>query len=177
MKSKFDYAINFTLLWEAGRNRDGTIREDGGLVTDTGGVTKWGISTRANPTTDIQALTKEQAMEIYRTKYWNPYSLDKYELGLAVSWFDAGVNCGPNRAKQWYLKVEHTKDPAKRIIELRDAHYFNLVSLDQKKYGKYLKGWTSRTNDLKKYIDIIRLETATHKDPNDPNASASSPSS
>lgn len=173
MKTKFEYAIDFTLGWEVGRDKTGAIKEDGGYNNDDGSPTKWGIRQAANPGIDVALLSKDAAITIYRTKYYDSYSLDKYELGLCCAMFDTGVNCGPGRMKSWYSKVEKTKDPAKRLIEMRDAHYFNLVSMDRAKYGKFIKGWTARTADLKKYIDIIRIEAAPRINHTDQGASSS----
>lgn len=156
----FEKAINFTLGWEAGRDKKGNIREDGGLNLDDGSTTKWGIRQAAHPTVDVPSLTLEAAVTIYRTKYWDVLALDTQELGYACACFDTAVNCGTKKVRDWMGKIEASKnkDPAKAMIQLREAFYFDLESMNREKYHKFMKGWLNRTNDLKKYIDIIRVE-------------------
>lgn len=163
----FVQALNFTLPWETGRDRSGQLRADGGLhYRDEGKPTKYGIWQGANPDIDVASLTIEQACEVYKVRYWLIYltekpmyiALDQAELGLAVSLFDAGVNCGVQKAWSWFLKAEKNKDPAKIINDLRGARYFDLKSLDRSKYGPSFDGWMKRLNDLKKYVDILRAD-------------------
>lgn len=157
MTTKFEYAINFVLRWEVGLDRStGKLRSDGGLNNDDGSWTKYGIRQAANPDVDVKNLSYEDAIVIYRRKYWDPYTFDKYEIGLSCALFDSGVNCGPGKALKWYEKVKDEKDPAYRLVEQRNIFYHDLAK--QKKYQPFLRGWLNRTNDLKKYIDIIRLE-------------------
>lgn len=157
IKTKFDYGIDFVLRWEVGLDKKtGKLRLDGGLNDDDGSWTKWGIRQAANPNVDVPNLSLSEAIEIYRSKYWNSYSLDNYEIGLSCAMFDSGVNCGPSRMVKWYEKTKAEKDPAYRLIEQRDIYYRELAKQD--KYKLFLRGWLNRTADLKKYIDIIRLE-------------------
>lgn len=162
-------AIDFTLGWEVGKDKNGKLREDGGYTNnpiDPGGETKFGISKRANPDVDIKNLTLEGAMDIYKTKYWDIYitlkpisaNLDNLPTALAVAVFDAGVNCGVHNAVKWLGKALEAKNPSKALNELRGAYYFNLVSIDRTKYSPFIKGWTSRLNDLKKYCEILEAE-------------------
>jgi lysozyme family protein len=77
------------------------IALEGGLVDDPkdpGGVTKYGISARANPGVDIRSLTVPQAKEIYRKKYWEPLGLDQLPWPVALVVFDTAVHSGPGRA-------------------------------------------------------------------------------
>lgn len=157
----FSKICDFTLGWEAGKDRHGNIKADGGLNTHDGSVTKWGIRQAAHPEVDVPNLTIEQAKVIYYGKYWQPLLLDNVEVGEAAALFDTAVNCGVSRAKQFMSKLEEykPKDRAKTIIQLREAFYFNLDSSNRTKYGKFMKGWMARTNDLKKFIDILRTPT------------------
>lgn len=160
-------AFDFTLGWEVGKNRDGTLKQDGGYTNDPddpGGETKWGISKRSHQNLDIKNLTLEDALEIYRQEYWLIYSVKNPRLDLdavprdyAVSVFDSGVSTGPNRAYYWHLKSIETKDPTKTMLGLRDKYYFDLVTM-KPEMKKYYKGWLNRMNDLKKLVDVIRAE-------------------
>ncbi len=167
--NKFDYALEFTLRWEVGiDSRTGKLREDGGLNNDDGSPTKWGIRQAANPNVTVSTLSYTEAREIYQRKYWNSQNLDRYELGLAVSLFDTGVNVGPARAMEFLDKTKGTKsDPAKELILLRENYYRSLRDKNPDRYGKFFKGWINRTTDLKKYIDIIRIDNEPIIHPDD----------
>lgn len=165
MSNGFLKAIEFTLPWEAGKDKHGKVREDGGLNYLDGEVTKWGIYKTANPDLDVANLTIDQAILIYKQRYWDAYlnkaptlTLDDVPIPYAVAVFDTGVNCGVNRCFKWHLEAIKTKDPVKTLLGLRDAHYTNLLAFDQKKYGRVYKGWINRLNDLKKYCTILALD-------------------
>lgn len=68
------------------------------LITDQGGLTRYGISQRAYPTLDIAALTRQQAQDIYARDYWAPVQGDALPGALALVVFDAAVNQGVVRA-------------------------------------------------------------------------------
>ena len=51
------------------------LKTEGGYVCDpddAGGETNFGISKRRYPEVDIKALTREQAIALYRRDFWNP---------------------------------------------------------------------------------------------------------
>jgi lysozyme family protein len=68
------------------------------LRGDPGGLTKWGISQRAHPGLDIPSLTREDAIKIYRTEYWNPFYDRIGDQEVADEIFDFGVNTHPETA-------------------------------------------------------------------------------
>ncbi len=82
-------AVLFVLRHEGGLSRD---------PEDPGGVTKYGISSRAHPDVDVERLTVEEAVEIYRKHYW----LEIYDRILvqdvANKIFDFSVNMGHERS-------------------------------------------------------------------------------
>lgn len=160
MSNNFITAIKFTLPWEVGKDKRGNLRQDGGYTDDPrdpGGETKWGISKRANPDVDIKNLTLAQAIEIYKTKYWDvyknfkrdPISLDDLPTDLAVAIFDTGVNCGVSRCYNWYQIAKKEEAPVDKLLELRREHYLKLPT-----YTTFGKGWMNRLNDLDKFIEI-----------------------
>lgn len=161
----FVKAIGFTLPWETGRDRRGNLREDGGLhYRDKGLPTKYGIWQGANPDIDVVNLTVERAVDYYQERYWNCYrvmkpdalDLDALEIGLAVSVFDAGVNCGVNRAYQWWKANKSAVDPAQATNETRGIYYATLKA--NPTLAVNYKGWIARLNDLKKFVDVLRQE-------------------
>jgi lysozyme family protein len=85
----FDSAVEFVLSHEGGLVND---------VHDPGGLTRYGISQRAYPDLDIRNLTKDDAMQIYRTDYWDRCRCDELPAGLAILLFDSAVNQGPTAA-------------------------------------------------------------------------------
>jgi lysozyme family protein len=77
------------------------FENEGGFVndfTDSGGETKYGISRKSYPDWDIENLTEEDAIEIYRQDFWQPYK--NFEDRLATKLFDLAVNLGHRRAIQ-----------------------------------------------------------------------------
>lgn len=77
---------------------DIVIGVEGGVVTDQGGLTKFGISQRQYPDLDIRNLTLDQAQQIYRNDYWNKCRCDGLPPRLAACVFDAAVNEGQGTA-------------------------------------------------------------------------------
>lgn len=75
------------------------LTHEGGAYTndpnDRGGPTKWGITIPDIPgatAATIQALTQEQAGEIYSKKYWAPLRCGEIQAqGIATVFFDIGV--------------------------------------------------------------------------------------
>lgn len=74
-------------------------------VVDSGGLTKWGISQRAFPDENIQALTKERAKQLYYKHYWVPAYCDYYLAPLDLCVFDAAVNQGQGTAVRMLQKA------------------------------------------------------------------------
>jgi lysozyme family protein len=63
--------------------------------------TKFGISAATYPGLDVQALTLDQAAEIYRRDFWLAVRGDELPGPLALLVFDAAVNNGVGRAARW----------------------------------------------------------------------------
>lgn len=124
-----------------------TLHEEGGLSLDkgdkgnwTGGVvgrgvlkgTKYGIAASAHPSLDIRHLTLEQACDIYWHEYCVQPGFDRLALPLLLPVFDAGVNCGPARARAWLAAV------ADKTTEADQIRAFSALNLA---YHKRLKTW------------------------------------
>jgi lysozyme family protein len=158
--NNFTKAIEFTLPWEIGSDwKNGGYTDD---PRDPGGETRWGISKRANPNVDIKNLTLEQALGIYREKYYDiyrydkrfPIDLDNIDMPLAVAIFDTGVNCGVSRARSWTIEALKTKAPTDELLRLRKEFYAKLPT-----FPTYGKGWLRRVNDLQKFCQILTAGT------------------
>ena len=127
-----------------------TLRYEGGYVeNDAGkGPSKFGINKAANPDVDVKSLTKDQARELYKKRYWDAIggdSLAAKDPALAKVAFDTAVNMGVNKAKQ--LVTDSKGDP-NAILAMRQQHYDKLVENDPKKFSPYKAGWQSRLADL-----------------------------
>jgi lysozyme family protein len=151
------------------RNEDSTL--SGKVITDTGGLTRWGISQRAYPGLDIKNLSLDQAIEIYKKDYWTALNIDKLtNQTMADIIYDMAVNAGKSVASkmaqnaivlssEFKVTVDGSIGPntlfllnqcnpaiwVAKYVELRIAFYKNLVDKDPKK-NLYLKGWINRAN-------------------------------
>lgn len=104
------------------------------VVYDTGGATRWGISSRAHPGLDIPNLSREQAIEIYRRSYWNEIRGDQYPWPMNLVLLDAAVNQGTSYAdalatsavdyvEALLMRVERYTDIAAKRPEMRKYHF------------------------------------------------------
>lgn len=98
-ENRFKIAVNFVLSHEGGLTKD---------LRDPGGITNYGISLRFLKAAgldinadghideeDIKALRKEDAIEIYRNKWWDKYGFERiHSLNVAKKIFDLAVNMG-----------------------------------------------------------------------------------
>lgn len=133
------------------------------LVTDSGGLTRFGISQRAYPGLDIAHLTREAAVALYVRDYWAHIWGDELEPGLALHVFDSAVNQGAVEAVQLLQRVLSVKDDGRmgaatlgatrRFLPLselrvqfnaqRIAAYYDLARR-KPSYTKYVRGWIAR---------------------------------
>lgn len=93
--ARFLAFVSQTIAFETGGDKSGAYTND---PKDAGGETKWGISKKAHPQLNIKALTYSQAVDIYKTQYWN--DLYDYLLSdmVAFKLFDMGILMGTKRA-------------------------------------------------------------------------------
>lgn len=135
----------------------------GSVVTDTGGLTRWGISKRAHPDVDVASLSRSGALAIYHSRYWEAIRGDLLPRGLDLALFDAAVNMGPPTAVKLLQRVLRVKDDGivgpetlKAIHDFRPASelraqynglrirtYFDLAR-SKPIYQQYLFGWVCR---------------------------------
>ena len=124
---------------------DFVIGLEGGYVNDPndpGGETKYGISKRAYPDVDIEALTVADAARIYERDYWNPVASVVPHGPLRVLVFDSAVNHGVTRALNWYGEgYEFGGYVSNRM------HFYTSLS----GWSRYGRGWSRR---LAKVVDF-----------------------
>lgn len=121
---------------------------EGGYVADPrdpGGETKFGISKRAYPHTDIANLTLEQAQAIYLRDYWDHCGCDSMPWERALCVFDCAVNEGQNVARALNSQAPDTiRFMAERAV--RYAHDRN--------FGRYGTGWNDRLFTIFKHAQV-----------------------
>lgn len=80
---------------------DRVLGHEGGYVNnpaDPGGETKWGISKRSYPQINIVALTRDQAIDIYKRDFWQRINADELYDGVAYQTLDFAINSGISTA-------------------------------------------------------------------------------
>ena len=148
----FERAIRFVLAHE------GEWADD---PDDPGGRTRWGISSRWNEGIDLETLTRERAVAIYRERYWGPIAGEKLPSALGLVLLDWAVLQGPGRAVrglQGRLGVEADGIVGPKTLEAlqhRSARELSqqlvadrkreLLALER---SRFTVGWLSRLVDL-----------------------------
>lgn len=158
----FRKAVKFVL------EKEGHLSNDS---ADEGGLTKFGISTKAYPDLDIRGLTKEQAIDIYRRDYWEPQLCGLMEDWLAIVVFGTSVIMGVWKAAM--LVQQSINMCGGSLVEDGDIGPKTIAAvkqMDQTKLGMYvlaerlkfctrlcrkkpsqkrfLSGWVNRVADL-----------------------------
>ncbi len=157
--SVFDQAVGFVLK----------ERIEGGYVNDPrdpGGETNFGISKRAYPKVNIRALTREEAVAIYRRDYWDANRCDDLPPKIAVALFDAAVNQGSGAARLLLQKaVDVTADgiigpQTLAAVEAADEDELIVQFLGWRlrRYAftanaaTYMRGWANRVLYLQAFL-------------------------
>lgn len=148
------------------------FENEGGLVNDKhdrGGRTKYGISQRAYPDLDIEALTLWQAKEIYHKDYWLRCRCDVLPDYLSVAVFDYAVNSGVKRAVTDLQKslnipadgivgnqtigASNSQPPHKVLKDYMERRLNYLMSLKNWRY--YGNGWGKRCERVEKVCEAL----------------------
>lgn len=95
-------------------------------------------------TGDIKHITGAQAEVIYK-KIWDKSGAASLPYPLSVIHFDTFVN-SPSAARRILKQCGGDIDA---YLHLRELRYVKLASTRPQIYGKYLKGWMNRINDLR----------------------------
>jgi len=142
----FEAAVARVLKHEGGYNAN-----DG----NTGAPVNFGINQKANPDIDVKNITREDAVKLYRERYWNAINGDSLPPALQATALDAAVNQGPANAKKW---IEQSGgDPAK-FNDLRRAHYEKL--LEQPENARFRKAWMGRLDGSAAPGGVAELSSA-----------------
>lgn len=166
------------------------FKHEGGYVDhpkDPGGATNMGITFavlqewRGEPITktDVKNLTKSEAQEIYRKRYWNVIKGDDLPAGIDLVTMDGSVNSGTGRGPKWLqaalavaqdgkvgpntIKAAWSANAADTINGACEARLSFLRGL--KTYPTFGKGWESRVTAVRK--KALEMAKAPSYAPND----------
>ena len=157
--TEFEKAMQFVLKWEGGYVND---------PTDSGGQTKYGISDRGDGVVDghadldgdkigdvpIKDMTLADALQAYKTRYWDFYKLYNFPSPLCIAMFDAFVQHNPKRVAEWIPKDYSNW---KGFNESRRLFYLRLIEKNPSQ-NRFKRGWMNRLNDLDKLCTIESQE-------------------
>lgn len=150
-------------------------RWEGGLSdhhADKGGLTKYGISSKAHPDVDVASLTEYAAEAIYMQHYFQPMRCpDIHSLRVRWKVFDMGVNLGPKKAAALVQNAAGTEEDGLigpntlarlntlassptgehallfRIVKNLTMFYAKIVRKDPTQ-SVFIVGWTERAFDI-----------------------------
>ena len=93
------------------------LSHEGGYVNhpkDPGGETNWGITKRTAQANgyngSMRAMTREQAIGIYRQAFWERYHADQMPEAVAFQFFDACINHGHGNAARMLQRAAGVPD-------------------------------------------------------------------
>jgi len=149
------------------------LKNEGGYVdnpSDPGGATNLGC-TKATweayighsvTKADIEALTPNDVMPLYKTKYWDTVKGDDLPYGVDYAVFDFAINSGSSRAAKTLqlvlgvatdgqigpatlaaLETANARDVATQVCEARLAFLQSLPT-----YDTFGKGWSKRVLEV-----------------------------
>lgn len=153
-------AFRQAVAWVIEREGGGTVTDD---PDDPGGLTRWGISKRAFPHTDIRNLSREEAEDIYLRKYWLVCKCDAFPPPVAVALFDSAVNQGPGKAVRLLQRALGVEDdgaigddtlsaamravPGELLVQYLSRRAVDYARLDP----KFHRGWFVRLFELQRF--------------------------
>jgi lysozyme family protein len=147
MDANFPRSLAYTFGWEGGY---------GNHPSDPGGPTNWGITIHdyrryINPNgtaNDVKKMTRDQAAQIYKERYWDLQHCEQMPSGLDFAMFDYGVNSGIGRSQkalQRILKVTPDGIIGQKTltaIRLQDTQFLILALCQERlRFVRSLKTW------------------------------------
>lgn len=160
-EERFRHAIEVVLKHEGGFSVD---------PADDGGAPNMGISSVHHPDVDVRSLTRERAIELYRTRYWERYRINEIDdPSVAAKVLDLCIWMGPDDAARYLqtainavagssvvvidgiigsktLAAVRQSDPRGVLTALRALaleHVYDQVR-DDPTERRFLKGWERR---------------------------------
>lgn len=126
-------------------------QEGGYVANDNGrGPTNFGINSKANPEAgDVSKLTKDQAADIYKTKYFSGaqggVDISKLPTAAAVAVGDTAANMGQVTAKQLW---EQSGGDLNKFLDLRQKAYDSIPG-DAATH----KVWNNRMASIREFVN------------------------
>lgn len=162
MKGCFQVCVPFTLQYEGGFSND---------AGDPGGATMLGITWREYyawrreqglAIRNVRECTKEEALAIYKAKYWDASGCEGLAAGVDLTVFDCAVNNGVGRAKQFFTHAVAATDGSARAL-------INSVNDQRLAFDKGLSiwrvfgtGWGRRIAGIRS-LSIAEIRGEAHK--------------
>jgi len=138
-------ADDFSRVMKIVMKHEGTsyVHKDGGRESSRMGILQ-STAREYGYTGDIKNISKADAEAIYR-KMWEKSGAAKLPYPLSVVHFDTYVN-SPAAARRILKQAGGDVDT---YLNLRERRFVRLAEIRPGRYGKYLKGWINRVNNLR----------------------------
>jgi len=148
------------------------LPHEGGFVNhpkDRGGATNKGITQRTlsdylqRPATleDVKNLDTNTAIDIYKTKFFEPIARKLDDPKAQMVAFNAAIASGPSYANK--LIEKNKGDPLSMLNEHTNFMVHEIPKKDPSQ-KVFVPGWTNRQNDLGKYIETFAEGGIAHFD-------------
>lgn len=146
MPDRFEICQAITAKWEGGWSDH---------PDDPGGKTMYGITEvrwhqyqdmLKAKRTPVRNVTKAQALQFYRSEFWEACGADKLFPGVDLAVHDASVNSGVSRGKKWLKSSAGSNDHSVTVKKICRARLSFMQSL--KIWKSFGKGWGRRVADI-----------------------------
>ena len=141
---------HFNSLWNFVQKHEGGYSND---KRDPGGETNFGIARNFNPGVDVKNITRDDAMRIFRDKYYTPTGIERMNPGLGFYLGDAAFNQGPGGMREIMKEAIGTTDidamnamDQRKTLEALHKARMNRYKAN-KNWGIYGRGWTRRADE------------------------------
>lgn len=173
--NRFRTVVELTLIHEGGATYTNHPADPGGPTK--WGVTIWDVRKHLNPAAtaaDVRALTKEQALTIYKANYWDRVNADCLAPGVDYVVFDYAVNAGVGRATRALqtavgVKADGeigpascaaaaAKDPEKVVMDVSRARMRFQMGLPTR-FNVFKNGWRRRIQSVEaRALSMVRAK-------------------
>jgi lysozyme family protein len=134
--------ISFVMTQEGSKY----VAKDGGKESSRYGILQT-TAERFGYQDNVKNMSKQEAENIYK-KMWQDSGAQNLKPDLALVHFDTYVN-SPSAANKMLKACDGNVDD---YISMRSNRYNRLSSLRPERYGKYLKGWMNRIENLRSAV-------------------------
>lgn len=118
-----------------------------------GGIAKYGINSKAHPDVDIENLTREDALAIYKEEYWDKPGIGSLPPHMRLPVFDTAVNHGVGDAGKFYAM---SGDNPHKLRDIRAVDYKDLAESNPEKFAGSLDGWNNRLDKVAAHTDTVQ---------------------